>query len=193
MPETRRRWNSNMEIRKAVLVAIAALSLAVPVASACGGSGGGEGGENGGETPLVAFQDPAGKVAVSYPSTWQKTSDQPLTFTGQDEFLSIEIRQAGGDPVAAAKADQAAVESVAPGFKLTGIVASKEVKNSAVMSYTWETPRSAVTGKPVAEQADRYYIDLGDGRLAVLTGSAPKANFDREQVRDIALTLKVSK
>ena len=82
---------------------------------------------------------------------------------------------------------------MAPGFKLTGIVASKEVKNSAVMSYTWETPRSAVTGKPVAEQADRYYIDLGDGRLAVLTGSAPKANFDREQVRDIALTLKVSK
>ena len=83
-----------MEIRKAVLVAIAALSLAVPVASACGGSGGGEGGENGGETPLVAFQDPAGKVSVSYPSTWQKTSDQPLSFTGQDEFLSIEIRQA---------------------------------------------------------------------------------------------------
>ena len=41
---------------------------------------------------------------MSYPSTWQKSSDQPLTFTGQDEFLSIEIRQASGDPAAAAKA-----------------------------------------------------------------------------------------
>ncbi len=182
-----------MTLHKKAFATLAAIALAVPVFAACGGSGGGEGGENGGETPLVAFQDPAGKITVSYPSTWQKTSDQPLTFTGQDEFLSIEIRPGGGDLVAAAKADQAAVESVAPGLKLSGIVASKEVKDSAVMSYTWENPRSAVTGKPVAERADRYYIDLGDGRIAVLTGSAPKANFDREQIRDIALTLEVRK
>lgn len=182
-----------MTIHKTTLATIAGIALLLPVFAACGGSGGGEGGENGGEAPLVSFQDPAGKITVSYPSTWQKTSDQPLTFTGQDEFLSVELRQGSGDLVAMAKADQAAVQADAPSFKLSGIVASKEVKNSAVMSYTWETPRSTVTGKPVAEQADRYYMDLGDGQVAVLTGSAPKANFDREQIRDIALTLKVSK
>jgi hypothetical protein len=183
-----------MVIRKSVLVVIAALSLAVPIAAACGGSGSAEGGgEGGGETPLVTFNDAATKVSISYPSTWQKTSDQPLTFTGQDEFIAVEIRQGNSDPVAAARADEGAVRAVSPGFKLTGIAASKEVKNSAVMSYTWELGKSSVTGKAVPEQADRYYIDLGDGRIAVLTGSSPKTNFDREQVRDIALTLKVNK
>jgi len=182
-----------MEIRKSVLVAIAALSLAVPIAAACGGSSGGEGGEGGGETPLVSFNDTASKISLSYPSTWRKTSDQPLTFTGQDEFIAVEIRQNSGDPLAAAKADEGAVQAASPGFKLTSIAASKEVKNSAVMSYTWELGKSSVTGKAVPEQADRYYIDLGDGRIAVLTGSSPKTNFDREQVRDIALTLKVNK
>ncbi len=182
-----------MSIHGKALATFAGIALLLPVFAACSGSGGGEGGENGGEAPLVSFQDPAGKISVSYPSTWQKTSDLPLTFTGQDEFLSIELRQGSGDLVETAKADQAAVEAAAPGFKLSGIVQSKEVKNSAVMSYTWQTPRSTVTGKPVAEQADRYYIDLGNGRIAVLTGSAPKATFDREQIRDIALTLKVSK
>ncbi len=183
-----------MKIPKSVLVAVAALSLAVPIAAACGGSGGGEGGEGGGETPLVTFNDTASKLSISYPSTWQKTSEEPLTFTGQDEFIAVEIRQSSGsDPVAQAKADEAAVQAASPGFRLTGIVASKEVKNSAVMSYTWELGKSSVTGKAVPEQADRYYIDLGDGRIAVLTGSSPKTNFDREQVRDIALTLKVNK
>ncbi len=181
-----------MELRKTVLAGFVAIALVVPVAAACS-SGGGEGGEGGGETPLVTFNDPATGISVSYPSTWQKTSDQPLTFTGQDEFLIVEIRQGGGDPVAAANADEPAVQAGTPGFQVTGVAASKEVQNAAVMSYTWQLPNSGVTGKPVLEQADRYYIDLSDGRMAVLTGSSPKTTFDREQVRDIALTLKVGK
>jgi hypothetical protein len=179
-------------VRAISLLGLLTLALGGVFASAC--SSGGEGGENQGEAPLVAFNDPNNQISISYPSTWQKTSDDPLTFTGQDEFLEIEIRQNGGsDPLTVAKADQGSIEAGAPGFKLLGVAASKEVNNSAVISYTWELPRSAVTGKPVAERADTYFIDLGDGRMAVLTGSSPKTTFDREQVRDIALTLKVNK
>lgn len=181
-----------MSIRLSSLAGIAVVAFALPLLAACGG-GSKENGESGGEVPLAAFNDPSSKVSISYPSTWQKTSDDPLTFTGQDEFLKIEIRQNGGtDPLTVAKADLGSVEADAPGFKLSSIAASTEVKNSAVISYTWELPSSAVTGKPVAERADTYFIDLGDGRMAVLTGSSPKANFDREQVRDIALTMKVA-
>ena len=181
-----------MRFKRSVAALVAAVVI-LPIAVACGGSSPSEGGEGGGETPLVAYHDPAGKVSVSYPSTWQKTSDHPLTFTGQDEFISVEVRPATGDPLAAAKADENAVQAAAPGFKLGKTATSTEVKNAAVMSYKWQLPNSSVTGKPVAEQADRYYIDLGDGRIAVLTGSSPKTTFDREQVRDIALTLQVAK
>ena len=34
---------------------------------------------------------------------------------------------------------------------------------------------------------------LGNGKMAFLTGSSPATRFDREQVRDIALSVKVAK
>lgn len=182
-----------MRIPTRSLAGITVLALLVPLAAACGGSGNGEG--EGGETPLIAFRDPASQVSISYPSTWQKTSDQPLTFTGVDEYISLEIRPlTGGDVLAAAKTDEASLSTANSGYKTVGtIVASKEVKNAAVISYEWNLAKSAVTGKPVHQRADRYYINLGDGRVALLTGSSPKTTFDREQVRDIALALKVTK
>lgn len=176
-----------------MLAGVAALSLSAPLAAACGAIGGEKGGEGGGETGLAIFADTANRISIGYPSAWRKTSDQPLTFTGQDEFIAVEVRPRATDPLAAAKADQSAVQANSPGFALVSLAASTEVKNASVMSYTWELPKSSVTGKPVPERADRYYIDLGDGRMAVVTGSYPKATFDREQVRDIALTLKATK
>ena len=179
-----------MNLRRTALLALGTLTLAIPILASCGGSSDGEGGE----APLVAFQDPAAKLMVSYPGTWQKTSDQPLTFTGVDEYISIEMRPLSGDVLSAAKVDEAALSTANPGFKRSGVIgASKEVKNSVVISYEWDLAKSAATGKPVHERADRYYIDLGNGRMAILTGTSPKASFDREQVRDIALTLKVTR
>ena len=93
----------------------------------------------------------------------------------------------------AAKADEGALRSATPGYKGVGLAVSTEVKDSAVTGYEWDLAKSAVTGKPVHQRADRYYINLGNGNVAILTGSSPSTRFDREQVRDIALTVRVTK
>lgn len=186
-----------MNVPKFVFAAVAGLTLlAAGAAVACGGSSSGEaGGEGGGEAPLVAVTDQATKLTLKYPATWTRASEAPLTFSGQDEYVSVERRSlAGGDVLAAAKGDEAKVKAANPGYKPVGTIAkSTEVKNAAVLSYEWDLAKSAVNGKPVHERADRYYIDLGNGQMAVLTGSSPSTRFDREQVRDIALTVQVAK
>jgi hypothetical protein len=50
---------------------------------------------------------------------------------------------------------------------------------------------SAVTGKTFTAHNERYYISLSDGRIAVLTVIGPDNLYDREGVRDIALTFKI--
>ena len=186
--------------RRVVAAATGLAVLGAAVGFACGGSSGtpaaaGEaGGEAGGEAALVSVTDPATKLAFKHPASWTRTSEGPLTFTGQDEYVSLELGPlAGGDVLAAAKAEEGALKSAAPGYKGVGLAASTEVKNSAVTSYEWDLAKSAVTGKPVHQRADRYYINLGNGQMAILTGSSPSARFDREQVRDIALTVQVAK
>ncbi|TAJ19804.1 MAG: hypothetical protein EPO65_05555 [Dehalococcoidia bacterium] len=177
-----------------MIVAMTGLALLLGlVAAGCGGKAKGEaGGEGAAEAALVAFTDPVSKLSLQYPSSWTKTSDSPLTFSGQDEFIKLEVVARTADPLAAAKADEASVRAVTPEYRAVSTVSSKEVKGAAVLSYEWGLEKSAVTGKPVRERADRYYISLGDGRLAILTGSAPTSRFDREQVRDIALTVKAT-
>ena len=182
--------------RRVVAAATGLAVLGAAVGFACGGSSGTPAapGEAGGEAALVSVTDPATKLAFKHPASWTRTSEGPLTFTGQDEYVSLEVRPlAAADVLAAAKADDGAVKSAAPGYKGVGLAASTEVKNSAVASYEWDLAKSAVTGKPVHQRADRYYINLGNGQMAILTGSSPSARFDREQVRDIALTVQVAK
>jgi len=190
----------NMKLRKKILGLVGGVAvLGAAAGMACGGSStttpGEAGGEAGGEAALVAVTDQATKISFKHPASWTKTSDSPLTFSGQDEYISVETRTlTGTDTVAAAKADESAVKAANPGYKAVGaIAASKEVKNAAVISYEWDLAKSAVTGKPVHERADRYYINLGNGKMAVVTGSSPSTRFDREQVRDIALTVQVAK
>ena len=189
-----------MKTTRTILAAVAGLALLGAVAGiACGGSSSATkadgGAEGGGEAALIAVTDPATKLVFKHPATWTMTNAAPLTFSGQDEYISVETRPlAGGDVLAAARADEAAVKAANPGYKAVGAAAmSAEVKKAAVLSYEWDLAKSSVTGKPVHQRADRYYLDLGNGQIATLTGSSPAARFDREQVRDIALTVQVAK
>jgi len=50
-----------------------------------------------------------------------------------------------------------------------------------------------VTGKAFTAHNERYYMPLADGRSAVLTVAGPENHYDREGVRDIALTFKSTK
>jgi hypothetical protein len=94
--------------------------------------------------------------------------------------------------MAYAQGDVANLARLFPGFEEMGLAASTEVKNAIVLGFQ-ATGISAVTGKEYPARGDRYYMSLADGRIAVLTEIGPTSHYDREGVRDIALTFKLTK
>lgn len=154
-------------------------------------------GEAGGtEAALVTYADAAQGFSIGYPGPW--TQDKSVTmgmkFVGGDSSLTVEFvtPAAGIDIGTYAKQDVAAVQAAFPGFTQLSLDASTEVKNAIVLGFT-ANGTSAVTGKSFTAHNERYYIGQADGRIAVLTVVGPENQYDREGVRDIALTLKLSK
>jgi hypothetical protein len=171
------------------------------VLASCGApavvSGGEEEGEEGGvEAMLVTFSDAAQGFAIGYPSTW--TQDTSFTngvkFVGGDDWMTLEFvtPAAGTDVRAYAEEDAAAVSTAFPKFSQLSLEPSKEVKDAIILGFTSEGS-SAVTGKTFTAHNERYYMPLPDGRIAVLTVFGPENHYDREGVRDIALTFKNTK
>ena len=160
-----------------------------------GGEGAGEGGV---EAALVTYTDAAQRFSIGHPGTW--TQDPSVTsgvkFNGGDDSMTLEFATypAGQaqDAVAYAKSNLATVTSAYPGFKQVGLDLSTEVAGAAVLGFE-ANGKSVVTGKPYTARGDRYYIPMSDGRLAILTVLGPNNHYDREGVRDIALTLKSTK
>ena len=155
-----------------------------------------EAGGEGGEAPLVTHSDAKQNFSISRPAPWTQdiSVKSGVKFVGGDGVLTLDFvaAPAGKDPMTYAKTDVKSVASAFNAFKQVGLAASTEVPKAVVLAFE-ATGKSAVTGKAVAERGDRYYIPLKDGRLAVLTVLNPTRNYDREGVRDIALTLKVTK
>jgi hypothetical protein len=116
-----------------------------------------------------------------------------VKFNGGDDSMRLEFVQppAGVDPMAYAKNDLTSLATAFPGFKEVGLDASTEVDKAIVLGFE-ASGTSAVTGKAYAERGDRYYMPLADGRIAVLTVVGPANRYDREGVRDIALTFRFS-
>jgi len=171
------------------------------VLAGCGASapvaGGEEGGEEGGvEAMLVTFSDATQGFAIGYPSTW--TQDKSFTngvkFVGGDDWMTLEfITPPGGtDAMSYAQNDAAAVSSAFPNFKQLSLEPSTEVKDAIILGFT-SAGTSTVTGKSFTAHNERYYMPLPDGRIAVLTVFGPESHYDREGVRDIALTFKNNK
>ncbi len=155
-----------------------------------------EGGEGGVEAALVTYSDAKQGFSIGHPGTWtqDKAFAKGARFIGGDDSLSLEFvtPPAGMDAMTYAKNDVAAVTNAYPGFKQVGLAASTEVKNAVILGFT-ANGTSAVTGKAFTAHNERYYMPLPDGRIAVLTVVAPDSQYDREGVRDIALTFKLSK
>ena len=154
-------------------------------------------GEAGGtEAALVTYADAAQGFSIGYPGPW--TQDKSVTkgvkFVGGDDSLTLEFvtPATGIDLGTYARNDVAAVQAAFPGFKQLSLDASTEVNNAIVLGFT-ANGTSAVTGKAFTAHNERYYIGLADGRIAVITVVGPDSHYDREGVRDIALTLKVTK
>ena len=181
------------------------LTLALVLAlTACGGKPAsdngqpaqpaGEGGEGGVEAALVTYSDSTQGFAIGHPGPW--TQDTAFTngvkFVGGDDWMTLEF-VTGTDAMAYAQSDVASMTAAFPGFKQLGdITASTEVKNAIILGFTSDGT-SAVTGKTFTAHNERYYMPLADGRIAILTVFGPENHYDREGVRDIALTFKVTK
>ena len=158
------------------------------------GEGGGEAG--GVEAALVTYADAAQGFAIGHPGPW--TQDTAVTngvkFMGGDASMSLEFvtPAAKSDTMAYAKGDVAAVTAAFPGFKQVRLEPSTEVKDAIILGFE-AAGKSIVTGKAFTAHNERYYMPLADGRIAILTVVGPTALYDMEGVRDIALTLKVTK
>jgi len=151
--------------------------------------------EGGVEAALVTYSDAAQGFAIGYPSPW--TRDTAVTsgvrLVGGDDSLTLTFvtLPAGGTPLTYAQDDVAAVSAAFPDFKQLSLAESTEVAGAVILGFE-AGATSTVTGKTYTAHDERYYLPLADGRLAVLTVAGPSTHYDREGVRDIALTLKVS-
>ena len=172
--------------------------------TACGGNsttqstaapalGGENGGEGGVEAALVTYSDSAHGFAIGHPGPWTQdtTFTNGVKFVGGDDWMTLEF-VTGTDAMTYAKNDVSAVTAAFPGFKLIDVHASTEIKNAIILGFTSDG-KSAVTGKTFTAHNERYYMPLADGRIAILTVYGPENHYDREGVRDIALTFQVTK
>lgn len=167
-------------------------AIAPTNASTTGKETGGEGG--GGEAALVTYADVAQGFSINYPKPWTKDPavKDGVKFDGDGTMSLVFVKANTKDVMAFATTDLKAFAASLPSFKQVGLDASSEVQNAVVLGF--ETNGiSNVTGKTYAARGDRYYIALKDGRIAIVTVISPAKSYDREGIRDIALTLKVTK
>lgn len=200
-------------MKKTAIFSVAGAILLAGALAACGGqsaastdsgaqpqatlatvSNGEAGGEGGVEAALVTYADAAQGFAIGHPGPW--TQDPTVTdgvkFVGGDDSMTLEFvtPPAGTDAMTYAKSDVAAVSAAFPGFKQLNLEPSTEVKNAVILGFE-ASGKSVVTGKDFTAHDERYYMPLTDGSIAVLTVVAPANHYDREGVRDIALTFQM--
>jgi len=196
-------------MKKRIQILLLLILTATIALTACGGqqpapsgqptqpaAAGGEGGEGSVEAALVTYSDSTQGFAIGHPSTWSQdtTFINGVKFIGGDDWMTLEFvtPPAGTDAMTYAQNDVAAVAAAFPGFKQIDLKSSTEVNGAIVLGFTADG-KSAVTGKPFTAHNERYYMPLADGRIAILTVVSPETHYDREGVRDIALTFKVTK
>ena len=153
-----------------------------------------EGAGEGGEAPLAMYSDPKQGFSIAYPEPWTRDpkTTEGVRFDGDGVMTLVFVDPQGAALAAYASGDAAAYGATLAAYKQRGLAPSREVRNSIVLAFQ-TTGKSSVTGKTFVAIGDRYYMQLKDGRIAVLTVISPDRSYDREGVRDIALTLALTK
>ncbi len=152
-----------------------------------------QGEQGGGDAPTTTYSDPVSKFRFQYPQAWGKTTQpgEAIRFTGADEFISVTVTTTTQAPIAFAQADAAALTASSPGFKGAGVKSYTVAgTNGAMVAYTWQLPKSAVSGKPVPSSGNRYYIPGPGGKIAIYTYSSPTRTYDPAGADDFANTFK---
>jgi hypothetical protein len=188
-------------LKKTSIVLFLAMAIAL---AACGaktanqpaGEAGGIGSEGGVEAALVTYSDAAQGFSIGHPGPWTQdtTFTNGVKFVGGDAWLTLVLVKppTGTDVMTYAQSDVSTVTAAFPGFKQIDLKASTEVKDAIILGFT-ANGTSTVTGKAFTAHNEIYYISLADGRISVLTVVSPDNLYDQQGVRDIALTLKVTK
>lgn len=186
-----------MVIAKMILIALFASLAACTSSATPAPTGMGEvGGEGGVEEALVTYTDTAQGFAIGHPGSWTQDTNvtQGVRFAGGDDSMILEFvtPAAGTDLMTYAQNDATALSQSFVGYKQLSLNPSTEVKDALVLGFQ-ASGTSVVTGKAYTAHDERYYMPLADGRIAVLTVLGPESHYDREGVRDIALTFKLNK
>lgn len=169
------------------------------ILAACSSGGGAtpEGAAGPGELAdeaLVTYTAANGAYSFQHPKSWTEGTSKSggIQFAGRDAFVAVDvISAAGGDVTAFVTQDKAKVEKSHKSYSEISLKASTEVQDAVILTFEWDAGDSTVTGKPVHAHVDRYYIPVSGGRIAIMTGSEPASLFDRETIRDVALSVKV--
>jgi hypothetical protein len=189
-------------LRKASIALFLGMALALAACGAktatqpAGEVGGTTGGEGGVEAAFVTYSDAAQGFSIGHPGPWTQdtTFANGVKFVGGDAWMTLVFVKPliGMSVMTFAQTDVAAVTAAFPGFKQLSLAASTEVQNAVILGFT-ANGTSVVTDKSFTAHNEVYFIQLVDGRIAVLTVVSPDNLYDQQGVRDIALTLKVTK
>ncbi len=153
-----------------------------------------EGGEGGVEAALVTYRDVKAGVSIGYPSTWSRDPGftKGIRFVGGDDTLEVQIvsDNSGTDIKTFAQNNEDTLAREFPSFKKIALKASPEIRGAWIVGFE-AADKSQITGKPFMAHNERYYIPLKDHRIGMVTVTGPANHYDREGIRDIALTLSV--
>ena len=140
------------------------------------------------EFSLTNFSDATKGISFQRPTSWTQDSSfkEGVRFAGGDEWLELKVTD-----------DKTALETYASAFKLPSteiklkIKPFKQGKFSAWVISSKSVGSSSVTGKPLDLLTDRWVFSPKVGKLAILTVTSPKAIFDWEGNRDMALSVRL--
>jgi hypothetical protein len=181
-------------IALALVALLLAFGLGAYLRSRAAGEGGVLGGESGGsDEPTTTYTDPGGAFSFPYPRSWGQATQpgEAIRVTGRDEFIGISIVASAPAPLDYGTSDAGPLAAASPGYQVQTLKVYKVAGQSgAMVAYTWQSPASAVTGKPVASSARRYYIPGPGGKLAVFTYSSPTRTYDPAGADDFANAFK---
>ncbi len=144
---------------------------------------------------MVIYSNPQLGFSFERPSTWRQdtTVKDGVRFTGVDESMTLVfVKPNTKDLMAYASSDARQFAASQPNYKQAGLAKSTEVANAVLLGFQ-TTGTSQVTGKAYPARGDRYYVALKDGRIAVLTVTTSARNYDGQGIRDMVLSLKITR
>jgi len=199
MMNNTRRWQGKHSISTAVGTILAPLGLTAALLWPLAGTAHAAStpqlarpaaGAPGGDIPdsAVYLRYTSGGFSVEYVEGWLQTAAaHGVTFSDKDSSVGVDLRpRLGGDLSAYVQRIDLSRLAHTPGFRREGLTRDSIGGYHALrLTYRGQSAPDAVTGKTVALQVDRYYVQ-GRHALAVITLATPLGVDNADGFRRIA-------